>query len=92
MHLILNELSMDEFDNLKRDIWPLLRRYKIKPMEMMPYIHGFSGDDIDEIISAAKNRTNNESIDNLYEALRWRNLDCFKSCLDALLKHEYGNL
>lgn len=92
MHLILNELSMNEFDNLKRDIWPLLRRYKIKPTEMMPYIHGFSGDDIDEIISAAKNRTNNESIDKLYEALRWRNLDCFKSFLDALLKHEYGNL
>lgn len=34
----------------------------------------------------------NESIDNLYDALRRRNLDCFKSFLAALLEHEYGNL
>lgn len=32
------------------------------------------------IKQTAKNRTQNESIDNLYDALKRRNLDCFKSC------------
>lgn len=44
------------------------------------------------IKQTAKNRTQNESIDNLYDALKRRNLDCFKSFLAALLEHEYGNL
>lgn len=61
-------------------------------MEILPFIRGFSENDIDEITSASKNRTNNESIYSLYEAIRRRNLDCFKSFLAALHEHEYGNL
>lgn len=92
MDLLLNELNVDEIDSLKRDIWPLLRTHKVKPLEILPFIRGLSENDIDEITSAAKNRTQNDSIDNLYDALRRRNLDCFKSFLAALLEHEYGNL
>lgn len=92
MDLLLNELNVDEIDSLKRDIWPLLRTHKVKPLEILPFIRGLSENDIDEITSAAKNRTQNDSIDNLYEALKRRNLDCFKSFLAALLEHEYGNL
>lgn len=92
MDLILKELNMEEFDSLKRSIWSPLRKHSIKPMEILPFIRGFSENDIDEITSAAKNRTKNESIDNLYEAIRRRNLDCFKSFLAALLEHEYVNL
>lgn len=88
----MNELNVAEFDSLKREIWSLLRTHKVKPLEILPFIRGLSENDIDEITSAAKNRTQNKSIDNLYEALRRRNLDCFKSFLDALLAHEYGNL
>lgn len=90
--LILNELNEKEFDCLKREIWSLLRRHSVKPMEILPFIRGFSENDIDEITSAAKNRTKNESIDSLYEFIRIRNLDCFKSFLAALYEHEYGNL
>lgn len=92
MDLLLNELNVDEIDSLKRDIWPLLRTHKVKPLKILPFIRGLSENDIDEITSAAKKRTQNDSIDNLYEALRRRNLDCFKSFLAALLEHEYGNL
>lgn len=92
MDLLLNELNVNEIDSLKREIWPLLRTHKVKPLEILPFIRGLSENDIDEITSAAKNRTQNDSIDNLYEALRRRNLDCFKSFLAALLEHEYGNL
>lgn len=92
MDLLLNELNVDEIDSLKRDIWPLLRTHKVKPLEILPFIRGLSENDIDEITSAAKNRTQNESIDNLSDALKRRNLDCFKSFLAALLEHEYGNL
>lgn len=92
MDLLLNELNVDEIDSLKRDIWPLLRTHKVKPLEILPFIRGLSENDIDEITSAAKNRTQYESIDNLSDALKRRNLDCFKSFLAALLEHEYGNL
>lgn len=90
MDLILNELN--EFRSLKREIWSLLRIHSVKPMEILPFIRGFSENDIDEITSAAKNRTNNESIYSLYEAIRRRNLVCFKSFLAALHEHEYGNI
>lgn len=83
---------MAEFDSLKREIWSLLRTHKVKPLEILPFIRGLSENDIDEITSAAKNRTQNKSIDNLYDALKRRNLDRFKSFLAALLEHEYGNL
>lgn len=88
----MNELNVAEFDSLKREIWSLLRTHKVKPLEILPFIRGLSENDIDEITSAAKNRTQNKSIDNLYDALKRRNLDCFKSFLAALLEHEYGNL
>lgn len=88
----LNELNEDEFDTLMREIWPLLRRHKIKPMEILPFVHGFTEYDKDDISSAAKNRTNTECIDSLYEAIRRRNRDCFISFLDALRENEYDNL
>lgn len=50
----LNELNEDEFDTLMREIWPLLRRHKIKPMEILPFVHGFTEYDKDDISSAAK--------------------------------------
>lgn len=92
MDLLLNKLNVAEFVRLKRETWPLLRTHKVKPLEILPFIRGLSENDIDEITSAAKNRTQNESIDNLSDALKRRNLDCFKSFLAALLEHEYGNL
>lgn len=92
MDYLLNELNMAEFDRLRRETWPLLRTHKVKPLEILPFIRGLSENDIDEITSAAKNRTQYESIDNLSDALKRRNLDCFKSFLAALLEHEYGNL
>lgn len=88
----MDELNEDEFKTLMREIWPLLRSHKIKPMEILPFVRGFSEYDKDEISSAAKNRTNIECIDSLYEAIRRRNRGCFKSFLDALLEHEYDNL
>lgn len=88
----LNELNEDEFDTLMREIWPLLRRHKIKPMEILPFVHGFTEYDKDDISSAAKNRTNTECIDSLYEAIRRRNRDRFISFLDALRENEYDNL
>lgn len=66
MDLLLNELNVNEIDSLKREIWPLLRTHKVKPLEILPFIRGLSENDI---------------IDNLYEALRRRNLDCFKRFL-----------
>lgn len=92
MDLLLNELNVNEIDSLKREIWPLLRTHEVKPLEILPFIRGLSENDIDEITSAAKNRTRNKSIDNLYDALKRRNLDCFKSCLAALLEYDHGNL
>lgn len=76
---------------LVRDIWPLLRERLVDPLELLPYIPGFT--DVDrEDIKAAALRSKIQAIDKLQEALRRRNFRCFESFLYALLQNNYVDL
>lgn len=83
-------LNMDHF-KLLRDIWPLLRDRLLDPLEILPYIQGFTDVDREDIKAAAK-RSKIEAIDKLQEALRRRDFRCFKSFLHALMNHGYADL
>lgn len=81
---------MEHF-KLVRDIWPLLRDRLIDPLEILPYMQGFTDVDREDIKAAAK-RSKIEAIDKLQEALRRRDFRCFKSFLHALMNQGYADL
>ena len=70
---------------LLRDIWPLLRESLLDPIEILPNIRGLTDNDV-EGIKAAMNTNKIAAIDRLYEALRRRDINCFRSFLLALRK------
>ena len=81
---------MDHFE-LLREIWPLLRESLLDPCEILPYIRGLTDNDV-EGIKAAMNTSKIAAIDRLYDALRRRDINCFRSFLRALLKANYEHL
>ena len=81
---------MDHFE-LLREIWPLLRESLLDPIEILPNIRGLTDNDV-EGIKAAMNTNKIAAIDRLYEALRRRDINCFRSFLRALLKAHYEHL
>ncbi|XP_048755874.2 uncharacterized protein LOC125666699 [Ostrea edulis] len=81
---------MDHFQ-LLREIWPLLRKYIIDPIELIPYIQGLNDNDV-ESIKAAYNTSKMTAIDRLYDALRRRDINCFHSFLIALSEHGYRHV
>lgn len=81
---------MDHFE-LLREIWPLLRDSLLDPIEILPNIRGLTDHDV-EGIKAAMNTSKIAAIDKLYEALRRRDINCFRSFLRALLKSNSEHL
>lgn len=89
---LLEDLTEDKFNDLKKKIWPLMRKNPIEPMEILPFICNITEMDKEEIKAASKYRGKMAAIDRLHEALMTRNANCFKSFLTALHDNESRDL